>query len=107
MSGTPVDNGDEIIIFQKKHKNQESTSTESIDLNDDTKEEDMDNDELKDMGLFDSVFVNVQGNKKIYGALYLFIEIIEKETIIYKLFTNGSSYKRITKEFYHKRYYCY
>ncbi|EDR23020.1 hypothetical protein, conserved [Entamoeba dispar SAW760] len=72
MSGTPVDNGDEIIIFQKKHKNQESTSTESIDLNDDTKEEDMDNDELKDMGLFDSVFVNVQGNKKIYGALCLF-----------------------------------
>ncbi|KAL7711878.1 Rab-GAP TBC domain-containing protein [Entamoeba marina] len=56
MSGTPVVLDDDIVIFQKRWR---SPSAE-------------DNDTLKDMGLFGDVYINLQSNKRIYGALCLF-----------------------------------
>ncbi|ELP85571.1 TBC/Rab gtpase activating domain containing protein, partial [Entamoeba invadens IP1] len=65
---------DEIVIFQKK-KTKDDSSTDSIDLNDETpkKQKPAEDDEgYSDLGLYDNVCVNLQNSKRITGVLCLF-----------------------------------
>ena len=57
---------DDVVIFKRKTTeplNDSDDSTDSIDLNED-KVKKQEDDELKDMGLFDGVCINTKTNKR-------------------------------------------